>query len=192
MKLTVRKAEGPGWLMIAEMVENGLYKVVTERCGEEPPYDTIMWFLHRLPGMLDQICGVEAIEITPSRAVSAKRAARAASREIEASRRKQSPGKSFQIISEEWEKAGAWKREVTELILWVKPGKKRTAVTGETVKGMLVVEATGAPGDSKTHADLRSLLKKRYRVYDQDIELVEGYTSQRKVYRITHRASFAP
>jgi hypothetical protein len=42
MKLTVRKADGPGWLMIAETVENGLYKVVTERCGEEPPYDVIL------------------------------------------------------------------------------------------------------------------------------------------------------
>lgn len=143
--MTVRKADGPGWLMIAEMVENGLYKVVTERCGEDPPYATILQFLHRLPRLLDRICGVEALEIQPSRVVSAKRAARAASREMEAARRKQSPGKSFQIISQELEKAAEWKREVTELTLWVKPGKKRTAITGETLKGMLVVEVTGSP-----------------------------------------------
>ncbi|KKX54084.1 DUF167 domain-containing protein [Brevibacillus borstelensis] len=187
MKLTVRKADGPGWLMIAEMVENGLYKVVTERCGEDPPYATILQFLHRLPRLLDRICGVEALEIQPSRVVSAKRAARAASREMEAARRKQLPGKSFQIISQELEKAAEWKREVTELTLWVKPGKKRTAITGETLKGMLVVEVTGSPRDSQTHDELRALLKKRFHAYDNDIELVEGYASQRKLYRITHR-----
>jgi uncharacterized protein YggU (UPF0235/DUF167 family) len=187
MKLTVRKADGPGWLMIAETVENGLYKVVTERCGEEPPYDVILQFLHRLPRLLDKVWGVSAEEIAPDRPVSAKRAARAANREMERSRNRHLPGKSFRIKGEELEKAAERKRNEIEVRVWVKPGKKRTMLTDETHKGMRIMEVQGSISDGRTHAEIRAALKRLYGVYERDIELIEGYASQFKRYRVTLR-----
>ena len=36
MVITVMKAPGPGWLILAELVEGGRYKAVVERHGAEP------------------------------------------------------------------------------------------------------------------------------------------------------------
>ncbi len=187
VKLTVRKAEGPGWLMIAEVVHEDKYKVYTERCGKEPQYDVILAFLHRLPRLWDKVAGVEAEETAEPKAISAKRAARLASREMEQARLHYSPSKSVRIKGEEMEKAHQIRRETIEVCLWVKPGKKRARLLEETTKGMQVMEVTCGLSESRAHAEIQYALKRRYGVYDRDIELIEGYASQRKRYRVTLR-----
>ena len=60
MVITVMKAPGPGWLILAELVEDGRYKAVVERYGAEPPPEEVMQFVHRLPRLLDRVVGAGA------------------------------------------------------------------------------------------------------------------------------------
>lgn len=187
MKLTVLKADGPGWKMIAEVVEEGKYKVVTERVGKEPQYDVILKFLHRLPRYWARVDGVEAEEVSKEKMLSAKRAARLASREMARAKEQYTPSKSVQIKGEEFEKAHAIVRETKEIVIWVKPGKKRTMFRDESYKGMEVLEVTTSLSDKQTNQEVINALKKRFSLFDSDIELLEGYASQCKRFKLTLR-----
>jgi uncharacterized protein YggU (UPF0235/DUF167 family) len=190
MKLTVLKADGPGWKMIAETVEDGKYKVVTERVAKEPQYEVILKFLHRLPRLLEQVNGVEAEETRIERKVSAKRAARIAGKEMARAKRGYSPSKSVQIKGQELEAAQRIIRETKEITVWVKPGKQRTMFRDETYKGMMVLEIAAALSDKEANQEVIAALMKRFRVFERDIELLEGYASQCKRYKITLRRAF--
>ncbi|MGQ7280090.1 hypothetical protein [Brevibacillus thermoruber] len=49
------------------------------------------------------------------------------------------------------------------------------------------MEVQGSISDGRTHAEIRAALKRLYGVYERDIELIEGYASQFKRYRVTLR-----
>ncbi|WP_134684450.1 DUF167 family protein [Brevibacillus migulae] len=187
MKLTVRKAEGPGWLLIAEIVEEGKYKMVQERCAKEPQYELIMQFIHRLPRLLDQVAGVEAEEAYKPAVLSAKRAARLASREMERSRIRQAPGKSVILKAAEWEDASRIIREVIEVTVWIKPGKKRTMLRDISSNETLVIDVAAGHLGKQANEAVMNVLKKHYGVYERDIELLDGYNGQQKRFRITKR-----
>ena len=187
MKLTVRKAEGPGWLLIAEMVEEGKYKMVQERCAKEPQYELIIQFVHRIPRLLDQVSGVEAEEVCKPSVLSAKRAARLASREMERSRNRQAPGKSVIIKAAEWEDACRIIREVIDVTVWIKPGKKRTMLRDTSSNDKLVIDVAAGLLGKRVNEEVINVLRKHYGVYEGDIELVEGYSGQQKRFRITMR-----
>lgn len=52
------------------------------------------------------------------------------------------------------------------------------------------MEVQGSISDGRTHAEIRAALKRLYGVYERDIELIEGYASQFKRYRVTLRWRF--
>ncbi|NGQ93862.1 hypothetical protein G3578_01585 [Brevibacillus sp. SYP-B805] len=54
-------------------------------------------------------------------------------------------------------------------------------------KGGLVLEVASTAKHGQTNQEMINALKKRYRVYDSDIELIEGYASQCKRFRVTLR-----
>src|SRR5689334_15488769 len=82
--ITVVKADGPGWLIIAETVDEGRYKMVRELCGEEPVTEEVMRFIDRLPRRMANIEGAEVELKRPvdQHRTSPKRAAREAARTV--------------------------------------------------------------------------------------------------------------
>lgn len=187
MILTLMKPDGPGWLMILEAVIDGKYKILEERLPKEPQYDLIMVVIERLTRRLDQIEGVEIGVAKEPKPRSFKRAAREASKEM--ARRKESGGipKCMLIKSEEYEKAKTMVRQTLELLLWVKPGKKQIRLMDERFKGMNIVEVPSSIQDKRTNEYIRQELKRQYQLFDSDIELVEGFSSQIKRFRLTLR-----
>ncbi|WP_346773946.1 DUF167 family protein [Brevibacillus sp. SYP-B805] len=69
----------------------------------------------------------------------------------------------------------------------MKSGKQHTRFREEMYKGGLVLEVASTAKHGQTNQEMINALKKRYRVYDSDIELIEGYASQCKRFRVTLR-----
>ena len=94
------KADGPGWLIIAETLDEGRYRVVRQLWGEEPVTEEIMRFIDTLPRRLAVIEGAEVEVKRPvedQRRVSPKRAARQAAREVAEAR---DPGRGREPVGE--------------------------------------------------------------------------------------------
>ncbi|WP_019120525.1 DUF167 family protein [Brevibacillus massiliensis] len=187
MILTVRKNDGPGWLMIAEVIEDNRYKIVRDICAKEPQYEVILRFLHSLPARLKQIEGTEVEWNDAPKKRNAKRAAQEAKREMDRAGGQRMSGKAFQMKAAELEKAAAVVRETLDVTIWVKPGKPRTVFHGERYKGMDVLEVCTPLSDKRANEEVINAFKKRYGVYESDIELTEGYASQKKRFTITLR-----
>ncbi|MFM1650691.1 DUF167 domain-containing protein [Brevibacillus sp. B_LB10_24] len=189
MILTVRKNDGPGWLMIVEVIEENKYKIVRDICAKEPQYEVILRFLHSLSARLEQIEGTDVEPDAAPKKRNAKRAAREAKREMDRTGAggQRMPGKAFRLKAAELEKAASVVRETLDVTIWVKPGKPRTMFQGERYKGMEVLEVCTPLSDKRANEEVINALKKRYGVYESDIELVEGYASQKKRYTIALR-----
>ncbi|HEX2914087.1 MAG TPA: DUF167 family protein [Chloroflexia bacterium] len=190
--ITVVKADGPGWLIIAETVDEGRYRMIRELYGEEPVTDEILAFLNRLPGRLAAVEGAE-VELKDNldnqRRISPKRAARQAAREVAEARDpgKFQPTKAMRFKSAEIEATKAFEpqnREV-ELKVWVRYGKKRCAVLEEKHDGLTVVEITGSPSDVESNRMVAVTLARHFKVPESRVELLHGYANPRKSYRVT-------
>lgn len=184
MIMTVLKADGPGWLVIVEVVLDGKYKTVQERVPKEPQFDIMMRLLQRILMRMDQVEGAEIQEDQQESNLSFKRATRVAKREMDRRKMKRGIPMSKQIKKEEWEKACTTIRETKEVVIWVKPGKKKLAFQEASYKGMEVVEVPTSLQDVRTNDYVKQALKKRFHLFDGDIELLEGYTQQKKRYKL--------
>jgi DUF2992 family protein len=189
MVITVMKAPGPGWLILAELVEDGRYKAVVERYGAEPLPEEVMHFVHRLPRLLDNVAGVEAEERRTSRRISPKRAARAAAEELRCQRDLAAPTKSMVLKNQELELADVLHQapEQAEVSVWVRPGRDRSGWAGAMHAGLPVVDVCGSIGDRRTNQEAAIALARHYGAAPRDVELLEGFATQRKTFRVTLR-----
>jgi uncharacterized protein YggU (UPF0235/DUF167 family) len=188
--ITVVKADGPGWLIIAETVDEGRYRMVRELCGEEPVTEEILRFIDRLPERLAKIEGAEVELKRPAEErtrVSPKRAARYAAREVADARDpgRFQPTKAMQFKSAELEMSKACEQNFREfeLSVWVRYGKKHNQVQQES-GGQVTVEITDFASDSQSNRTVIVTLARHYATSPERIELLHGYSNPRKTFRI--------
>jgi hypothetical protein len=192
--LTVVKADGPGWLVIAEMVDNGRYRMVRELFGEEPVTEELLRFIDRLPSRWLKTEGAEVELKRPlaGQRVSPKRAARQAAREVAEARDpgRLQPTKAMQIKNAEFDMAKACGQTVRELLVtvWVRYGKKRAAVLEELHQGYRIVEVPGHIADADSNRQVAVTLARHYGADPAQVELVHGYANPQKSFRLILRA----
>jgi uncharacterized protein YggU (UPF0235/DUF167 family) len=175
--------------MLAELVEDGRYKAVIERCGSEPLPEEVLQFVHRLPRLFDRVVGAEAEERREERRLSPKRAARAAAEEVRRQRDLAAPTRSMVLKNQELELSDIIRQAPRQIDVrvWVRPGRDLTAWAGETHDGLPVVDVRGAAGDRRAAQQTAAALARHYGAAPRDVELLEGFASQRKTFRITLR-----
>ncbi len=192
--ITVVKADGPGWLMIAETIENGRYRTVRELCGEEPVTEEIMHFINCLPRRLAAIEGAEVELKKPlPQHVSPRRAARQAAREVAQARDpgRFQPTKSMQFKSAEFDAQNAVEQNYRELFMtvWVRYGKKHNVVLTEQHGGETIVEVTGLAADPDSNRRVAVTLARHYQTTPERVELLHGYSNPKKSFKVLASAS---
>ena len=192
--ITVVKADGPGWLVIAETVDQGRYRMVRELFGEEPFTAEILRFIDRLPGRWAALEGAEVTLKRPQnqRRLSPKRAARQAAREVAEARDpgRFQPTKAMQIKSAEFdlEKAAGQAMRELEVSVWVRFGKKKAAVLDELHHGHQVVEIPGYASESESNQQVIAALARYYGTGLSQVGLLHGFVGPQKSFRIRMRA----
>ena len=189
--ITVVKADGPGWLIIAETYEDGRYRMVRELFGDEPVTDEVLKFIDWLPRRLAGIEGAEVDLKNPlgeQRRVSPKRAARHAAREVAEARDpgRFQPTKSMRLAQAEFDLAHAVQQNLRELevTVWVRYGKKHSTVLEETHDGYRVVEIAGQASDPDANRKVSLVLAPYYATNPERIELLHGYANPKKTFRL--------
>lgn len=192
--ITVVKADGPGWLVIAETVDQCRYRVVRELFGEEPFTEEILRFIDRLPKRWVAIEGAEVNLKRPliQRRLSPKRAARQAAREVAGARDpgRFQPTKAMKIKSAEFDlaKAAGQAMREQEVTVWVRFGKKKATVLDELHHGHQVVEIPGLASESESNQQVIVTLARYYGTNPYQIELLHGFVGPQKSFRIRMRA----
>jgi uncharacterized protein YggU (UPF0235/DUF167 family) len=192
--ITVVKADGPGWLVIAETLDQGRYRVVRELFGEEPFTAEILRFIDRLP---ERWAAIEGAEVTLKRTsdqrhLSPKRAARQAAREVAEARDpgRFQPTKAMQIKSAEFDlaKAAGQARRELDLTVWVRFGKKKATVLDELHHGHQVVEIPGYASESESNQQVIVTLARYFGTDPSQVGLLHGFVGPQKSFRIRMRA----
>lgn len=191
--ITVVKADGLGWLIIAETIDEGRYRMVRELCGEEPVTEEILRFIDRLPRRLAKIEGAE-VELkrrADNRQVSPKRAARQAAREVAEARDpgRFRPTKAMQFKSDELEMSKAIEQHFRELevTVWVRYGKKKASFITGPEANQAVAELTTLAADPASNRAVITLLARHYRTSPEKVELLHGYASPKKTFKVITR-----